>query len=395
MAIDRPLLVHVTTIPLSMNRFFEGQLRFMSDHGFTVAAVSSPGTMLDEVGKREQVAVYGIPMKRRISPLSDLRSLMRLTWLFRRIRPTIVNASTPKAALLGMLAAAIARVPVRVLVLHGLLTARRMRGFGFVLRMVSRISCLLAHRVCAVSNSVAEGMIEQRLCPRDKMKVLGNGSINGIDTERFDPGAIPESRLYRLREKLGLPADCPVIGFVGRLSVDKGIAELAQAWQLIRMQFPDARLLIIGPVDSENPVPSSVVDALKADPSVIMTDFVDHAELPQYYALMQVFVLPTYREGFPLCLLEASAMALPIVATRVPGCVDAVRHGVTGTLVPVHDPQSLADAVGVYLQDPRLAREHGRAGRIWVAENFNPERIWEAFRQEYVQLMREKGIPFC
>lgn len=392
MATDRPILLYVTTIPLSMNRFFEKHLRFMSDHGFTVMAVSSPGTMLDEVEQREHVTVKAIPMSRRISPFADLISLMRLVRLFRKIRPTIVNASTPKAGLLGTLAAAIALVPVRVLVLHGLLTARRMRGFGFVLRIVSRISCLFANRVFSVSKSVAEGMMEQRLCHRDKLRVLGNGSINGMDTVRFDPLKVQESQLKTLRVRLGLPDDSPVIGYVGRLSTDKGIAELVQAWQSIREMQPDARLLVIGPLDHDNAVSPSVLDALQRDTRVTMTDFVDHAELPQYYALMQVFVLPSYREGFPLCLLEASAMEIPIVATRVPGCVDAVIHGVTGTLVPVHDPQSLANAVGVYLQTPSLARQHGRAGRDWVVKDFQPERIWDAFLQEYIELMREKGI---
>lgn len=393
MAIDRPILVYVTTIPLSMNRFFEKQLRFMNDHGLKVVAVTSPGTMLDEVEKREHVTVYGIPMGRRISPFSDVSALMRLVRLFWKIRPTIVNASTPKAGLLATLAAAIAGVPVRVLVLHGLLTARRMKGWGGVLRIVSRISCLLANSVFSVSKSVAEGMIEQRLCPRHKMKVVGNGSINGIDTLRFDPQKIREDHVRTLREKHGLTADCPVIGYVGRLSTDKGIVELLQAWQLIRTIRHDAYLLLIGPLDNEDPVSPLVLDALRTDTRVIMTDFVNHAKLPQYYALMQVFVLPSHREGFPLCLMEASAMEIPIVATRVVGCVDAVIHGVTGTLVPVRDPQSLADAVGAYLQNPQLAKKHGRAGRNWVVRDFQPEFIWEAFRREYFRLMSEKGIP--
>ncbi len=393
MATDRPTLVYVTTIPLSMNRFFEKQLSFMKDHGFEVAAVASPGPMLDEVGKREKVAVYGIPMNRRISPFSDLLSLIKLVRLFRKIRPTIVNASTPKAGLLGTLAAAISKVPVRVLVLHGLLTARRMRGWGIVLRLVSKVSCLIADSVLSVSNSVAESMIEQRLCRLSKIKVLGAGSINGIDTDLFDPSKVKEDQVQAVRIKLGLPADCPVIGYVGRLSADKGIVELVQAWHLLRDLRHDARLLLIGPRDNDAPVSQSVLDALTSDPQVIMTDFVDHSELPQYYSLMHVFVLPTYREGFPLCLLEASAMAIPIVATRVTGCVDAVRHGVTGTLVPVHDPRSLADAVAAYLQNPNLVREHGSAGRNWVVRDFQPERIWDAFRQEYLRLMREKCVP--
>ncbi|MFH1116963.1 MAG: glycosyltransferase family 4 protein [Pseudomonadota bacterium] len=393
MTTDRPILVYVTTIPLSMNRFFEKQLSFMRDHGFNVAAVASPGPMLDEVGKREQVAVYGIPMNRRISPFSDLVSLIRLVRLFRTIRPTIVNASTPKAGLLGTLAAGMCRVPVRVLVLHGLLTARRMRGWGIVFRLVSKISCLFADSVLSVSNSVAEGMIEQGLCRPSKIKVLGAGSINGIDTDLFDPGKVKEADVQALRIKLGLTAELPVIGYVGRLSADKGIDELLQAWHLLRRLRHDTRLLLIGPLDNDAPVSPSVLDALTSDPHVIMTDFVAHEALPLYYSLMQVFVLPSYREGFPLCLLEASAMGIPIVATRVTGCVDAVRDGITGTLVPVHDPQSLADAPAAYLQNPDLAREHGRAGRDWVVRDFQPERIWDAFRQEYVQLMRDKCLP--
>ncbi len=175
---------------------------------------------------------------------------------------------------------------------------------------------------------------------------------------------------------------------------DKGVVELASAWERIRSLCHNSRLLMIGPAELHNPVPSATLEELAGDDRVIMLDFVPNDEMPNYYGIMDIVVLPSYREGFPYVVLEASAMGLPVVAARVTGCVDAVADGVTGTLVRPRDAETLARAIRSYIEDPMLRSRHGQAGRELVLANFKPEPIWDALYEEYSLLMSRKGLSF-
>ncbi|MCX7806722.1 MAG: glycosyltransferase family 4 protein, partial [Planctomycetota bacterium] len=388
----RAILLHLVASPLTAWAFMEGQLEFMRRAGFRVVLAASPGEMLEEVGRREGVEVFATPIEREPSPGRDSASLVRLWRLFRRIRPHMVHAGTPKAGLLGMLAARLAGVPVRIFSLHGL----RSEGLtgttkGRIVAAGERLSCRLAHRVVCVSESLKRRAEEIRIAPSSRMTVPGAGNANGVNAGRFTRTPEVEARASILRDRLGLPPGVPTIGFVGRLVRDKGIVELAAAFNIIRDEFPEARLLLVGRYEEGDPVPEAVREKLASDPSVLHAGFVKDA--PAAYALMDVLVLPTYREGFPTAPLEAAAMELPVVATRVTGCVDAVVDGVTGTLVPPRDAGALAGAIRMYLRDPELRRRHGRAGRERVLREFRPERIWRALLAEYVSLLEEKGIP--
>lgn len=390
---DAVILVHVTTVPVTLYSFFRGQVPYLRERGFTFVGVSSPGSELDEFARREGVRVYGIPMIRGISPLADLKSLIGLWRLFRRIKPHIVHGSTPKAALLSMLAAALARVPVRVYTLRGLMIempSGLTRGLFYGLEW---ITCRLADMIIAVSRSVADTMIAKTLCSPDKIRVLVNGSSNGVDAEtRFNPSLVDPRNVAGTREAHGIPGDATVIGFVGRLVKDKGITELAEAWQRIREDHHDAWLVLIGPPESHNPVPGVILEHFSHDPRVTMLDYVPNREMPTHYAMMDLVVLPTYREGFPNVVLEASAMELPVVATRVTGCVDAVVDQATGILCAPRDPDGLAQSIGTYLDGTELRAEHGQAGRARVLGSFRAESIWAALADEYERLLRDKGI---
>ncbi len=386
----RTPLVHITTVPMSLT-FLRGQIGFMQARGFDVHVLSSPDKLLTTIAADERVVPHAIPMARRITPLRDLRTVARVWRLLRRLRPAIVHAHTPKGGLLGMIGAWLARTPVRVYHMRGLpfmtATGRRRR----LLRTTEWISCRLAQRVICVSQSLRDVAITEGLCSPEKIVVLGGGSGNGVDAMgRFHPakGAGPDRAAMRAR--LGIPATALVVGFVGRLVRDKGIVELSDAWQHVRAQVPAAHLLLVGPFEPQDPVPSATVAALHQDPRVHLAGAADDAA-PAYRA-MDLVVLPTYREGFPNVPLEAAAMELPVVATRIPGCVDAVQAGVTGTLVPPYDAVALADAIERYLGEPALRRDHGRAGRARVLRDFRPEAIWAALYEEYAHLLTKAGI---
>jgi lipopolysaccharide/colanic/teichoic acid biosynthesis glycosyltransferase/glycosyltransferase involved in cell wall biosynthesis len=385
------MIVHVVNVPQILRWFFNGQPSYMRRRGLITHAISSPGTELEAFGRAENVSVTALEITRRISPWRDLVTVVALVRQLRRLHPAIVHAHTPKGGLLGMIAGTLAGAPVRVYHLRGLRLDTATGTQRLFLTWSERVSCVLAHRVICVSHSVRDAAIALRLCPPGKITVLRGGSGNGVDaSDRFNPERLlPDARILT-RSRLGIPDEARVIGFVGRIVRDKGMTELADAWRVLRAEDPNLHLLVVGPFELHDPLPPKAEALLREDRRVHLTGPVD--ETPPLYAAMDIVVLPTYREGFPNVLLEAASMALPVVATRVPGCVDAVREDQTGTLVPSGDAIALADAIRRYLADPELRRRHGSAARERVVRDFRQEAIWEALYQEYADLLRARGV---
>lgn len=382
-------LVHITTVPMTLN-FFRGQIGYLTSHGFEVHAVSSPGDeqALRQFGADERVVVHAVPMTRRMSPFSDLPSLFRLWRVFRRLRPDIVHCHSPKAGLLGTLAARAAGVPVVFLSIFGLVQMTRTGISRRLLDATTRLACRLADRVWCDSFSMRDYMAREGLCNESRLFVVGNGSVNGIDAAGafFPESNSPASA--EMRSDFGIPLDTLVIGFVGRLTGDKGMHELATAWRVLREQRPDLHLLLVGPLEAQDPMQPE-------DESLFRQDDRVHIAGPQrnvapFLAAMDIFVMPSYREGFGVANLEAAAMSLPVVATRIPGCVDSVRDGVTGTLVPVRQADALREAIERYVEDESLRAAHGRAGRARVLTDFRPEDIWASLRSEYERVASAK-----
>lgn len=383
-------LVLIATSPLFLG-FLRGYVRMLKERGFDVYIICSPGELLQRFTHTEQVTGYGVQMPRRITPWQDMLALVRLCLILRRIRPHIVHAHTPKGGLLGTIASTVCRVPVRIYHIRGL---PHLSATGFkraILQWTERVSCTLAHKVLCVSHSIRQVVIEERICPAHKIEVPASGSGQGVDAEeRFNPARFTDEEKKALRERLGIPGDAIVVGYVDRLVRDKGITELAQAWNALREKHHNLHLLLVGDYEPQDPVPHEIKEQFQSDPRVHLTGWVSDASV--YYPLMHLLVLPSYREGFPNTPLEASAMCLPVVATRIPGCVDAVVDGVTGTLVSPRDARALTEAIERYILQPDLRIQHGTAGRQRVLAEFRPEVIWQALYEQYHLLMKEKGI---
>ena len=386
----KPVLLHITTVPWSFF-FFRGQTAFMKSRGLDFRIISSPDERLDQFGIREEVTTYAVSMARQITPMRDIGALGRLVWTLRDVRPRIVHAHTPKGGLLGMVAAWAARVPVRIYHIRGLpyMTAKGTKRR--LLIWSERVSCRLADQVLCVSNSIKDVAVADGICSSDKIEVLGEGSGNGVDSSvRFNPGRFSDEDGEVLRSQLAIPVGVPIIGYVGRIVRDKGVEELAEAWSVLEAHYPTTHLVLVGPLEPQDPISPAILRALRAHPRV---HFVDDVEDPApYYSIFDVVALPTYREGFPNVPLESAAMEVPIVATRIPGCVDAVADGITGTLVEPRNADALRDALATYLENPDLRALHGKAGRSRVLERFQQEDIWEATYQEYCRLLVLKGI---
>jgi glycosyltransferase involved in cell wall biosynthesis len=384
----KPVLLHMTTVPMTL-RFLSGQVGFMKERGIDVHVLSSPGEDLDEFSGREAVPAHSLAMSRAISPIEDAVSLWGICKLLGRIRPDIVHTHTPKASLLGLLAAWMTRVPARIYHVHGLplVTASGLKRR--ILRITERVSCALATKIFCVSPSVRGVMVEEGLVSGKQVRVLRGGSINGVDAAGvFDPSRYPPQARQEVRDRFGIPHDAVVLGYVGRIVRDKGWQELAAAWRRLRNAYPQLHLLVVGPFEVEDAVSEDVRRLLHEDPHIRLVG-VDWNTAPLYRA-MDLLVLPTYREGFPVVPLEAAAMELPVVATRVPGCVDAVRDEETGILVPPRDPEALESALRRYLDEPALRRRHGQAARARVLRDFRQEVIWKAVHDEYVAAL---GLP--
>ncbi len=384
-------LLHITTVPLTL-RFLRGQLRLLRGSSIEPHVLSSPGNSgeLRRFGETESVPAHAVAMTRTMSPWTDLRSLFHLWRRVRRTSPTIVHAHTPKAGLLGMLAATCSATPIRIYHLRGLPMLTAQGPTRFLLRLAEKTSCLFAHRVLCVSHSLRDLALAEGLCSPAKLKVLGAGSGQGVDAlEHFDPKRFSRKERAATRARLEIPPDAPVIGFVGRLVGDKGVGVLARAWTRLRLDFPDAHLILIGPEEERDAAPAETLAALRADDRAHVLGLIE--DPAPFYAAMDVVALPTEREGFPNVPLEAGAMGLPVVASRVTGCVDAIQDGATGRLVSPGDDGALYDALSSYLADTTLRAKHGAAAREHVVDHFEEKVVSNHIHQTYRSLLR--SIP--
>ncbi len=387
-------LTYITTIADTQWEFLAGQNAFMAEHGFELHAIASPGPRLDALVERDGVEAHPVFISRRIRPVADLLALMRLFWLLRRLRPEIVHVSTSKAAVVGATAAWLSRVPLRVFFMRGLASENssgfKRRLFRFLEWYVAKI----CHSTICVAPSLLDFARRTGILAANQGKVMASGMSNGVDVERFDPSRVDALQWPQDEASPESDTAAPVvIGFVGRLVRDKGIEEMAIMWRTVREQYPNSLLLLVGPWDSHEGDTSQLREEFEADPRVMTTGWVD--DVASYYRAMDIFMMPSHgTEGFPNAPMQAACMGLPVIATQVVGCVDAVEDGSTGVLIPARDSRALTEAVRRYLDDPDKRAEDGRRGRQRVLSSFSREPIWNALLREYELLLKSKNIDF-
>lgn len=387
----RPRVMYLVTHPASARLLLVGQLGFMREQGFDVTVVAGPGPDLDLVAARERVRVVSIPMAREISPHRDLVSLGRVTRAIRSLRPDIVNASTPKAGLLGIVAAQAMRVPIRIYLLRGLRLETEFGVREHVLGATERLASRCATDVVAVSPSLRERYVVRGLAPEAKVRVLGPGSSNGFDTSRFRMTPELARAGESVRSAAGIPPRAPVVGFIGRLTPDKGIVDLLEAFAAIRRLRPTARLLVVSADLDDEATPVSLRARLRQTEGVVLIPRVD--DVRPHLGAMDVLAFPSRREGFPNVVLEAAALERPTVGYRATGVSDAIVDGVTGALVTVGDRAALVVALDRYLGDAELRTSHGRAARDRAVTRFSRREVWQRWAALYVSRLKARGLP--
>jgi glycosyltransferase involved in cell wall biosynthesis len=360
-----------------------GRLSALRQAGFAVTLISAPGDSLDWIAREEGVTAHPLSMRRGIAPFADFVAFLAVWHVLRRLRPTITDFSTPKAGLLGNVAAWTLQIPHRVYTLRGLKMEGTTGSKRALLLMSERIASWCAHSVLCNSTSLRSMATSLRIAPREKLHLLGDGSSNGVDLDRFSPG--PSG----IRAQLGIPVSDLVLGFVGRLTRDKGIPELLEAFEMILSKRPTCRLLLVGWFDqAEDRLSDSWQTYICEHPRIHHTGFVTNPTA--YYRAMDIFILPTHREGFPNAVLEASACGLPVISTESIGARDAVVPEVTGLQIPPGIPEAIAEAALSLLNNPAKRKRMGNAGRNWVRERYSKDRVLALAVQFYLQLLQKE-----
>ncbi len=382
-------IIRMTTIPASMRGLLQNQLKFMSENGYEVIALSSDDECFDSM-LHEQGDIRGIRvnMERHTSPLRDLKALIRIYKIFRKEKPFIIHTHTPKAGLLGMLAGKLARVPHRLHTTAGLPLLVYSGLYRKVLNAMERLTNACATQVFPNSFNMMKIMEDLKLCKPKKMKVIGNGSSNGIDTEHFSVKKTVEDTVKdrdAWRRELGLKDDDFAFVFVGRVVKDKGINELVNCMRRLLQQYNNCRLITVGRYESNlDPIDPENVEFFKSNESAIFMGW--QKDVRPFLMAADALVFPSYREGFPNVVMQAGAMGLPAIVTDINGCNEIIEEGKNGRIIPPHNEDALFDMMEWFLNNLHEVKLMSSNAREMIVSRYDRQAIWQEILKVYNSL---------
>lgn len=370
-------------MPISMNKILEGQMAYINKYYDLIGVSRYVKKDFKEIEKREGIQMIAIPLSRTINPRQDVISLYKLIQLFKKEKPAIVHTHTPKAGLLGMLAAKIAKVPVRLHTVGGMplmgVKGKKLK----ILEFTEKLTYKHAHRIFPNSFGLKDFILNNEFTTSEKIKVLGNGSSNGVDTNFYKKDYLgAENEILSLNHELGIKTSDFVFMFLGRLAKDKGIIELVSAFNKMSKEDPNLKLLLVGPLEQENSsLSEDILNVIKNAEAIIYPGRTDNVR--GFLRLADVFVFPSYREGFPNALLQAGAMGLPLIATDINGCNEIIENNKTGFLIPVRDEETLFKKMKFLYKNSETRLKFAINIRNSVEKEFKQSVIWEALLKEY------------
>lgn len=382
-------LVRIMTVPLSIEYILRGQLAYFREQQFEVHSVSADGPERESVIDREKVTHTIIPFTRKITPFQDLYCLIMLIRFLIRIKPHIVHTQTPKAGLLGMIAAWICGVPVRIHTVGGMPLMEATGVKRKILTYAEKLTYACAHQVWPNSNSLRDFIVQDLKVNPNKLVVIGHGSSNGIDTEKFKRTPALMAEATALRQHHGVEPQDVAFCFVGRLVRDKGIQELAEAFTRLSQRYPSVKLFLLGHFEDElDPISDQHKKLINKNPAIIATGF--STRVPLYMAASDIFVFPTYREGFPNVVLQACAMELPSIVTNINGCNEIIQHQKNGLIIEPKDVDALYASMEKLLTDSVLRQSLAEQSRADVVRLFDQQIFWNNLKQAYFTLLQER-----
>jgi len=384
-------IARVSTVPFFVVTQLKHQIAVIGEHGAQVTVITSKGPELALLDGLIGVTCVPINIPRSISPWTDILALLQLSVFFRRQHTQIAHSTTPKAGLLTALAAFFAGVPVRLHTFTGQPWVDMRGPKRWLTRASDRLIGMLNTRCYTDSASQREFLIEQGIADASRLFCIGAGSLAGVDVQRFDPNRFLQSQRESMRQLLGIPSDAPVLLFVGRITVDKGVRELLEAFQWLKATGSDVHLVLVGPIDAGSGVVGSIL--LSQIEHLLDVHVVGYTDSPEsYLSIADILCLPSYREGFGTVVIEAAAMGVPTIGTEIYGLSDAVVHGETGLLVPPRNVEELASALEKLLADKLLRRRMGEAARQRALTLFDARKVNRQIVDEYRILLQEKRI---
>ena len=372
----------IVTVDITLQNLCRGRFEYFMERGYDVTVVCAPTPLAAEIEARG-VRLHTAPLSRAVTPLRDLRALWNLYRFLKREQFDLIEVSTPKASLIGAVAARLAGAPLVVHLLRGL-AYQHQKGLTYrLLRMSHRIACRFAHRVIAISQTNLEQACKDGVCSREKIVVLGQGSSNGVDLDRFSP--VDDATAKGARRRLDIPDDAIVAGCVARMTRDKGMVELVDAFTALGETMPHLYLLLVGDYEQRDRPPPRIVEAIEQHPRILCVGWQEDTR--SFFSVMDFFVLPTYREGLSTVLLEAAAMGLPLITTAASGWSEQVDDDATTLFVPTGDTTELKEAMGKLASSAELRAQLGKAGRSRVEQHYDNRKVWALQEQEFRRLL--------
>lgn len=374
-------ILHITNSYFTLPFFIGGQFLYLKNKGYKLHVICPPSPNLSDYGEKMGFNYIEVEIARKITPIKDIIAFFIICNYIRKHKIDIIVGHTMKGSLFAMLAGWVMRIPRRIYFRHGFLYDI-MKGYKRKsLIIIDRISAACSTKIVCVSPSVYNQSIDLRLNPKEKQMILGKGTCGGIDaTNTFNPERIEPEALIKLRSSLNISDSTFVIGYCGRLVKDKGIIELVEAFEHLKSQNQNKyKLLLVGDFEIRDAIPKQIVKRMENDSDIIITGFI-FENIQYYYALMDLFILPSFREGFPTSVLEASSMKLPILTTRATGCIDSIIDGHTGYFIS-NTKESIIEAI-LNLINSEKKIQLGINGRNFVLENFDNNILWPIIEKE-------------
>ncbi|MFV0540095.1 MAG: glycosyltransferase family 4 protein [Aestuariibaculum sp.] len=376
-------IIRITTVPASLRGLLKGQLKFMADYFEIVGISSNLDGLLVEMGKKEGVRTITVEMTRKITPFRDIVSLYKLYKIFKKEKPDIVHTHTPKAGTLGMIAAKLAKIPNRM---HTIAELPLVEATGFKRRVLNAVETLTyscATKIYPNSYGLKTIILNNKFTTENKLKVIGNGSSNGINTNHFNPDLFTDKELSSLKEKLKIKEDDFVFVFIGRIVKDKGINELIESFVTFEKQNKKAKLLLVGVFEAHlDPLEETTIDIIKENNNIIHAGWQD--DVRPFFAISNALVFPSYREGFPNVVLQAGAMKLPCIVSDINGCNEIVTDKINGLIVPVKDSEKLLNAMlEITKHNVDELNQMGEKSRQLIISKYDQQFVWQALLEEY------------